>query len=246
MTETKPYERDETTAKSSTNSTRVCPFWLSQARDFSLIDGNLFHNFIIQKNWAILGFIMVNKPFKKYIPILLFIMAFTGFLSTQILWDSFHLNAQQGDQDKQKHSVYETSFQGLKLTTTKSTSIELRNLKEPVVLLNFWASWCVPCLKELPSLVQFQEKFKGQVRVIGINGDEENSLEVVKKTEAKYRLNFESVTDVDSKIANQFLVSTYPVSIIFHKGRVIFVSKKIHNFMDESFLATIESAIKAN
>jgi thiol-disulfide isomerase/thioredoxin len=189
---------------------------------------------------------MVKRPMKKYIPFLLFIMAFSGFLSTQILWDTFHLNAEQVDQDKQKHSVYEAAFQGLKLTTTNNTSIELKNVKEPIVLLNFWASWCVPCLKEFPSLVKFQEKFKGQVKVIGLNGDEENPLEVVKKTEGKYKLNFESATDADSRIANQFLVATYPVSIVFQKGKVIFVSKKIHNFMDENFISTIESALKAD
>lgn len=183
---------------------------------------------------------------KKYIPILLFIIAFSGFLSTQILWDTYHLNAEQGDQDKQKHSVYESAFQGLKLTTTKSTSVELKNLNEPVVLLNFWASWCVPCLKEFPSLVKFQEKFAGKVKVIGINGDDETPEELVKKTESKYKLNFESSTDADSQVANQFLIATYPVSIAFHKGKVIFVSKTIHNFMDEDFISTIETAIKAN
>ena len=74
----------------------------------------------------------------------------------------------------------------------------------------------------------------------------EETMQVVKKTEAKYRLNFESVTDADSTVANQFMVATYPVSLVFHRGKVIFVSKKIHNFMEESFLSTIESAIKAN
>ena len=182
---------------------------------------------------------------KKYIPVLLFIMAFSGFLSTQILWDTYHLNAQQVDADKQKHSVYETAIQGLKLTTTKNTSVELKNVKEPILVLNFWASWCVPCLKEFPTLVQFQAKFKDQVKVIGINGDEENPAEMVKKTEAKYKLNFESVTDADSALANKFLVSTYPVSIVFHKGKVIYVSKKIHNFMDAEFVSLIESSLKA-
>jgi thiol-disulfide isomerase/thioredoxin len=189
---------------------------------------------------------MGKKPMKKYIPVLLFIMAFSGFLSTQILWDSYHLNAQQVDQDKQKHSVYETAFQGLKLTTTKSTSIELKNEKEPIVVLNFWASWCVPCLKEFPSLVKFQAKYKGKVKVIGINGDEDEAAQLVAKTEAKYKLNFESATDSDSAIGNKFMVATYPVSIVFHHGKVIFVSKKIHNFMDESFVSMIDSALKAN
>lgn len=181
---------------------------------------------------------------KKYIPILLFIMAFSGFLSTQILWDSFHSNAEQVDQDKQKHSVYETNFQTLKLTTTKNTTIELKQEKEPLILLNFWASWCIPCLKEFPSLVKFQEKYKGQVKVIGINGDEEEPAANIKKIEGKYALNFESAQDPVSEISNKFMINTYPVSILFHKGKVIYVNKKIHNFMDETFLSMVDSALK--
>jgi hypothetical protein len=94
-------------------------------------------------------------------------------------------------------------------------------------------------------VVEFQKKYQGKVKVIGINGDEEDPLIQVKKIEAKYKLNFESTTDADSTIANKFLVSTYPVSIVFHKGRVIYVSKKIHNFMDESFMGLIDDTLKA-
>jgi thiol-disulfide isomerase/thioredoxin len=148
-------------------------------------------------------------------------------------------------EDKQKHSVYETNFQTLKLTTTKNTTIELRNDTSPLILLNFWASWCTPCLREFPSLIQFQEKYQGQVKVIGINGDEENPLENIKKTEAKYKLNFESVLDSNSEISNKFLINTYPVSILFHKGKVIYVNKKIHDFMDKDFLKLVDDALRA-
>jgi thiol-disulfide isomerase/thioredoxin len=181
---------------------------------------------------------------KKLIPILLFIMAFTGFLSTQILWDSYNLNAKQLEADKQKHAVYESAFQTLKLTTTNKTTIELKNDNSPIILLNFWASWCHPCLQEFPTLVEFQQKYQGKVKVIGVNGDEENPVENIKKTEAKYKLNFESVVDQDSAISNQFLINTYPVSIVFHKGKVIYVSKKIHNFMDADFLKVIDEALQ--
>lgn len=183
---------------------------------------------------------------KKIIPFILFIMAFSGFLSTQILWDTFNLNAELVDADKQKHSVYESNFQSLNLTTTKKTTIELKKDPTPIIVLNFWASWCVPCLKEFPSLVQFQEKYQGKVKVIGINGDVENSSELIKKTESKYRLNFESVEDSDEKIAESFLIRTYPVSIVFHKGKVIYVNKKLHNFMDTEFLSIIDNSLKAN
>ena len=182
----------------------------------------------------------------KLIPVLLFIMAFTGFLSTQILWDNFNINAQQVDQDKQKHSVYETNFQTLNLTTTKNTTIALKNDPAPIIVLNFWASWCIPCLKEFPSLVQFQEKYQGKVKVIGINGDSDIPLEHIKKTETKYKLNFESATDQTNEIADKFMIRTYPVSIVFHKGKVIYVNKKLHNFMDKDFLSLIDDSLKAN
>lgn len=182
---------------------------------------------------------------KKLIPILLFIMAFTGFLSTQILWDTFHSNAELVAEDKQKHSLYETIFQTLNLTTSKNTTIELKKDPTPIIVLNFWASWCIPCLKEFPSLVQFQEKYKGKVKVIGINGDTENPAELIRKTEVKYKLNFESVEDPYERVAEQFMIRTYPVSIIFHNGKVIYVNKKMHNFMDEKFLALIDDSLKA-
>jgi thiol-disulfide isomerase/thioredoxin len=183
---------------------------------------------------------------KKFIPLLLFIMAFSGFLSTQILWDHFQLNAEQVDQDKLKHSVYETNFQTLNITTTKNKTIELKKIGEPIVVLNFWASWCLPCLKEFPSLVKFQEKYKGKVLVIGINGDEERPEENIKKIESKYQLNFESTQDSNSLTANKFMISSYPVSIVFHKGKVIYVNKKIHDFMDSSFTSLIEDSLKSN
>lgn len=182
---------------------------------------------------------------KKLIPIVLFIMAFSGFLSTQILWDTFNLNAEQVDQDKQKHSVYEANFQTLNLTTTNKKTIQLKNDPSPIIVLNFWASWCIPCLKEFPSLVQFQERYKSLVKVIGINGDSDNPGEQIRKTEAKYKLNFDSVEDPAERISEMFMIRTYPVSIIFHKGNVIYVNKKLHNFMDESFLSIIDGALKA-
>ena len=182
---------------------------------------------------------------KKIIPPILLIMAFTGFLSTQILWDSFNSNAELVAEDKQKFSVYETAFQALKLTTTKKTTIELKKDPSPIILLNFWASWCIPCLKEFPGLVQFQEKYKGRVKVIGINGDNEDVAENIRKTEAKYKLNFESVEDHREIISDKFLVNTYPVSIVLHRGKVIFESKKIYNFMDPEFLSLIDEALKA-
>lgn len=91
--------------------------------------------------------------------------------------------------------------------------------------------------------MQFQEKYKGKVKVIGINGDTDNALELIKKTEVRYKLNFESVEDANEKLADSFMIRTYPVSIVFHKGKVIYVNKKLHNFMDAEFLSMIDKSL---
>jgi hypothetical protein len=92
-------------------------------------------------------------------------------------------------------------------------------------------------------LVALQAKYPGKVKVIGINGDEEAPEANIKKIEGKHKLNFESVADSKSVISEKFLVNTYPVSIVYHNGKVIYVSKKIHDFMNEDFLKMIDEAL---
>jgi thiol-disulfide isomerase/thioredoxin len=183
---------------------------------------------------------------KKLIPLLILIISFTGFLATQIVWDNFSLNAQNETIDKQKHSVFEKNFNEFDAKTILDKNVVLKNETSPIIILNFWASWCLPCLKEFPSLVAFQNKYKDVAKVVGINGDEEDTLLNIKKIEKKYGLNFESIDDSKSILATKFLVNSYPVSIVFHKGKVIYVSKKIHDFMNPEFLSLIDSALGRN
>lgn len=51
-------------------------------------------------------------------------------------------------------------------------AVNLRNLRGHVVVLNFWATWCAPCIEELPSLEQLQQELP-QVKVIAVATDED-------------------------------------------------------------------------
>lgn len=68
---------------------------------------------------------------------------------------------------------------------------EIRNIKEwdgQVILLNFWATWCPPCLSEIPGFIELQDQYGEQgFQVIGIAIDEE---EKVREFVARLKINY--------------------------------------------------------
>lgn len=57
--------------------------------------------------------------------------------------------------------------------TDSQHTISLQQLRGKPVVLNFWASWCPPCIEETPSLVQLQSKIGSQVTILAISEDDD-------------------------------------------------------------------------
>ena len=57
----------------------------------------------------------------------------------------------------------------------------ISNAENKVLLLNFWATWCAPCIKEIPELIELKEKFKNNIEVYFFSVDFN-----VKKTVPKF------------------------------------------------------------
>jgi peroxiredoxin len=55
--------------------------------------------------------------------------------------------------------------------TDSDHSVSLHNLRGKVVVLNFWATWCPPCVEEMPSLVAMQQKLRDRVTVVAVSVD---------------------------------------------------------------------------
>jgi len=182
---------------------------------------------------------------KKFFPLLIVVLGFSGFLTAQLVWDKFRLNAQQIDQDKGKYQLFDTLYQGLTFTTHDSKKIEPKHLNTPLVMMNFWASWCLPCLKEFPSLVAFQKKYGDKLTVLGINGDEDEPNKHIDKISKEFKLTFPQIPDPKSEISDKFLITSYPYSILYYKGKVIHVSQKIQDFMDPALIIKVESALSS-
>ena len=180
---------------------------------------------------------------KKFLPSIFICLVFACLMVLQMVVHGQKLDANRIDKNVEKHSVYESEFSRLKLTTTKGTKVSLGSLEEPIVILNFWASWCVPCVGEFPSLNKFINKYGDKVKVLGINNDTEKASKLVKKFETKHDLKFESILDQEGEIASNFHITRIPASIVFHKGKVIHFSNKEFDFYASDFRDLIEGKL---
>lgn len=94
------------------------------------------------------------------------------------------------------------------------------------ILLNFWATWCVPCRVEMPFLqaLHDQHAASGELAVVAIDVDE--PAEVVAPYLAELGLTFPVGLDVDGRVADQYRIGTYPTTyLIGRDGRVMSIKR---------------------
>lgn len=96
------------------------------------------------------------------------------------------------------------------LMDLQGEQIELANYKGKGVLLNFWASWCNPCVNELPL---FNEAYKlTGVEMLAINVGEK--AETVQKFADRYELAFPIALDVDMQVKQRYGVVGLPLTVL--------------------------------
>jgi len=105
------------------------------------------------------------------------------------------------------------SFQ---LTNLAGENGSLDQYRGKVVLLNFWATWCKPCTKEMPAMQTAYDALRDQgFVVLAIN--ELEDVPKVREHIAEHRHTFEVLLDPDNHVANQYGVVGLPVSIFIDK-----------------------------
>ena len=118
----------------------------------------------------------------------------------------------------------------------------ISNSENKILLFNFWATWCAPCIKEIPELIELKERFKNSLEVYFVSVDF-NVKKTVPKFLKKNKLeNLPIFNDEKLKISNKFGVKVMPTTVIINKnfeeiaqvkGYVDWLSPQYINFIEK-------------
>jgi len=124
--------------------------------------------------------------------------------------------------------------------------IRLKDFQGRFVLLNFWATWCHPCVKEMPDLEKaFQSIGEEKLIILAVAMGE--NVERVKRFSKKNSFTFPLLSDEDLKITKLYGVKSIPVTyLIDPEGIVLGRALGIRNWSSPELIVFIKSRLKKN
>ena len=107
--------------------------------------------------------------------------------------------------------------------TLAGDSVSLADLEGEVVLLNVWATWCIPCQKEIPALQRLHEEYSAQgLRIVGVSVDARGEEGYVKEFAESYGVGYDVWLDPAERVISTFRVIGVPNTyLIDREGRVL-------------------------
>ena len=129
------------------------------------------------------------------------------------------------------------------VTTDAGKTISPANFGGKLLVLNFWATWCPGCVREMTALDRFQQELASQgVVVVGISMDANEAL--YKRFLTQYPLSIQTVRDPSWDIAASYGTFQLPETyIIDQSGRVVQKVIAAHDFMNPAFLESIKKRL---
>ena len=104
------------------------------------------------------------------------------------------------------------------LTDLQGQKVTLSQFRGKVVLLNFWATWCPPCVEEMPSMEQLHNLFKDQGLVLLAVNIEEDGAKTVPHFQRGKNFSFPILLDLAAEVQNRYGVFRFPETFIVDRN----------------------------
>ncbi|WP_372833525.1 TlpA disulfide reductase family protein [Pontibacterium sp.] len=137
--------------------------------------------------------------------------------------------------------LYKLSFPNV-----ENQEISLSEYKGKVVLLNFWATWCPPCVKEMPSMERLHQKFAGQdFEIVAISAGETQAAVESFMMELDTELTFPILLDEKGRTFNELGIRGLPMSFLFDRnGKLVRTISGSREWDEQREVKLIESVLK--
>lgn len=113
--------------------------------------------------------------------------------------------------------------------------IELADQKGKVVFINFWATWCPPCIAEMPSINKLYSEFRDNDKVMFLMVDVDNNRTKSQKFMDKRKFELPVYTPASS-IPSSYMSGAIPTTLVLNKyGKVVFKHEGMGDFSNEEF-----------
>ncbi len=106
----------------------------------------------------------------------------------------------------------------LALVDTKNVEHSLEQYRGKVVVVNFWATWCPPCVEELPSLESAWQRYRQQGLVVLAVSDEETDVVTSFLERLPTDITFPLLIDRDMKSGNRWKIRGLPTTVIIDRS----------------------------